>query len=68
EELLGYRLATIHNLRFILRLMEDMRGAIIAGAFPQFKDDFLAGYKTVDDEIRTTQKAKWLRAQRAKSY
>ncbi len=64
EELLGYRLATIHNLSFILKLMDRMRQAIIEGTFPQFKEDFLAGYQTVDEETRVTQKAKWITAQR----
>ena len=64
EELLGYRLATIHNLRFILKLMDQMRVAIIEGTFPQFKENFLAGYQTVDEETRVTQKAKWITAQR----
>ena len=31
RELLAYRLATIHNLRFVLRLMEEMRAAIAEG-------------------------------------
>jgi queuine tRNA-ribosyltransferase len=66
EELLGYRLTTIHNLRFILSLMEQMRSRIIEGTFAEFRDDFMAKYKPVNDEIRTAQKAKWLQAQRAK--
>ncbi len=45
EELLAYRLATIHNLTFILRLMEEMRRAIIEGSFLKFKESFLANYK-----------------------
>ncbi len=65
-ELLGYRLATIHNLRFILKLMDRMRRAIIEGDFPQFKEDFLAGYRTVDEQTRVTQKAKWISTQRKK--
>lgn len=67
EELLGYRLTTIHNLRFILRLMDQVRYAISGGTFLEFKSEFMASYKTVDDEIRTAQKAKWLRSQRRKS-
>ena len=66
EELLGYRLATIHNLRFILKLMEDMRSTIIKGTFLKFKNDFLSRYQTVDEEVRVTQKAKWIAAQREK--
>jgi tRNA-guanine family transglycosylase len=30
-ELSYYRLATIHNLRFVARLMEEIRSAIVAG-------------------------------------
>ena len=32
-ELLYYRLASIHNLRFLIRLMEGARAAILAGTF-----------------------------------
>ncbi|HNS52552.1 MAG TPA: tRNA guanosine(34) transglycosylase Tgt [Anaerolineae bacterium] len=44
EELLGYRLATIHNVRFQERLMEDIRAALGDGSFEQFRSEFLAGY------------------------
>ncbi len=67
EELLGYRLATIHNLRFILKLMEEMRLAIISGTFGQLKTNFMSTYKAVDDEVRTAQKAKWIAAQKERS-
>ena len=67
EELLGYRLATIHNLRFILKLMEEMREAITDGNFHKFKADFLANYQSVDDEVRIAQKQKWLKSQREKA-
>ncbi|PIU57541.1 MAG: tRNA guanosine(34) transglycosylase Tgt, partial [Chloroflexi bacterium CG07_land_8_20_14_0_80_51_10] len=67
EELLGYRLATIHNLRFILKLMEEMREAITDGIFHKFKTDFLANYQSVDDEARIAQKQKWLKSQREKA-
>ncbi len=39
-----YSLAGIHNLRFIVRLTEDIRAAIIGDYFPEFKRDFLAKY------------------------
>ncbi len=64
KELLAYRLATIHNLAFILRLMEDIRRAIIEGHLAQFKEDFLANYQPADDETRIAQKEKWIRSQR----
>ncbi len=40
RELLSYRLNTIHNLYYYLRLMTDMRGAIAEGRFDTFKKDF----------------------------
>jgi queuine tRNA-ribosyltransferase len=64
QELLAYRLATIHNLRFMARLMESTRKAIIAGAFECFKNDFLARYKPTDEAVRLAQKQKWLEARR----
>jgi queuine tRNA-ribosyltransferase len=61
KELLGLRLATIHNLRFVLRMMEEMRQAIRMGAFDDYRRKFLAGYKPSDEQRRTQQKSKWLR-------
>jgi len=37
NEILGSRLATYHNLAFYARLMEDIRAAIEANAFPAFR-------------------------------
>jgi len=62
DELLGYRLATIHNLSFICNLMQKIRNAILGGTFSAFKDDFLASYKPTDEEIRLDQKRKWLKS------
>ena len=60
RELAAYRLATIHNLRFILRLMEQSRQAIREGRFADFKKSFLGNYRTTDEEARIAQKQKWL--------
>lgn len=60
EELLAYRLATLHNLYFILSLMDEIRKHILSGEFSSFKRDFLAGYKIVDEYKRIEQKRKWL--------
>ena len=60
EELLGYRLATIHNLRFITRLMQKIEEAIRQDAFTAFKNDFLGQYQVTDEEVRLAQKQKWL--------
>lgn len=65
EELLAYRLATIHNLRFMQRLMERIRAAIVDGSFAALKADFLAGYAVVREEIRAEQRAKWLKRKSA---
>jgi queuine tRNA-ribosyltransferase len=62
EELLGYRLLTIHNLRFISNFMRKMRNAILDGTFDSFRDGFLAGYKTTDEQVRLSQKQKWLKS------
>jgi len=45
EETLGYRLTTIHNLHFILRLIKGIRRSILEDHFPQFKAAFLANYR-----------------------
>ncbi len=60
KELLAYRLATIHNLRFIMRLMERIRQAIVKGRFDDFQRDFLSTYQTTDEEVRLVQKQRWL--------
>jgi len=62
EELLAYRLATIHNLSFITNLMGEIRSAILNGTFSSFKDSFLAGYRPTDEQIRLDQKQKWLKS------
>jgi queuine tRNA-ribosyltransferase len=45
RELTGYRLATLHNVRWTIRLMETVRGCILAGTFDEFALEFLAGFK-----------------------
>jgi queuine tRNA-ribosyltransferase len=60
EELLAYTLATIHNLTFLQDFMAEIRGSISRGDFKDFKDGFLAGYQTTDENVRMAQKQKWL--------
>jgi queuine tRNA-ribosyltransferase len=60
KELLAYRLATIHNLRFVMRLMTQIRQAVLEGRFAGFQRDFLANYRTTDEEVRLAQKQQWL--------
>jgi queuine tRNA-ribosyltransferase len=40
RELLAYRLNTIHNLWYFLELMRELRRAIAAGTFAEFRADF----------------------------
>jgi queuine tRNA-ribosyltransferase len=64
DELLGYRLATIHNVRYLVRLVERMRAAIAAGAFDDFAEEFLGRYRVTNEAVRTEQKERWLQRQR----
>lgn len=66
QEWLAYRLATIHNLYFMSSLMTRIREAILDGTFRSFRDNFLAGYQPAGDEVRLTQRGKWLEAQSRK--
>ena len=59
KELLGYRLATIHNLRYIMCLMEQIRNHIDAGTFDRFKQEFLMTYQPTNEHVRIEQKKKW---------
>jgi queuine tRNA-ribosyltransferase len=43
-ELTGMTLATIHNLRFVVRLVDQMRAAITAGCFDEFQSQTLSRY------------------------
>ncbi len=64
DELLVYRLATIHNVRFMMRLMEKIRQTIKDNAFADFKKEFLASYRVTNEELRIAQKERWLSAAR----
>lgn len=48
EEILGLRLITLHNLHFYLNLMSRARSEIERGTFDQFRETFVAEYKTRD--------------------
>ncbi len=56
KEMLGLRLATIHNLRFMLRLIGEIRQSILNGEFAAFKQDFLGRYRIVPHAVRAEQK------------
>ena len=62
KEILGLRLASMHNLRFILRLMEDIRQAVAEGEFEAFRREFLAAFTPTDEGARRSNKEAWMRA------
>ena len=45
DEILGGKLLSIHNIRFLTRLMEDIRQAIMEDRFGDFYREFTARYK-----------------------
>ena len=67
EEQLYYRLGTIHNLRFMLRLAGELRASIIAGTYPAFRDAFLARYVPASEQVREAQREKWKAARLQKA-
>jgi queuine tRNA-ribosyltransferase len=50
EEMLGLRLVSIHNIRFLIRLGEEARGAILAGTFDRWSREWLERYHQRGDE------------------
>lgn len=48
-EILGARLMTIHNLRFLVRLMENVREAIKEDRLTEFRDEFYKKYGYIKD-------------------
>ena len=59
KELLAYRLASVHNLRFVVRLAEEMRTAILRGEFSEYRLGFLRRFRPTDENTRVEQKRKW---------
>jgi queuine tRNA-ribosyltransferase len=47
QEMLGLRLASVHNLRFLARQMESIRSSLLEGAFAPRMRSFLETYKPV---------------------
>jgi queuine tRNA-ribosyltransferase len=56
NEILGLRLATLHNLRFMLRLMANIRQSVLDGTFAAYKKAFLADYRIVPEQVRQAQR------------
>ncbi|MCX7824936.1 MAG: tRNA guanosine(34) transglycosylase Tgt [Verrucomicrobiae bacterium] len=49
-EILGLRLLTWHNLHVYLQLMRDVRAAIAAGTFADFRHEFVTNYRVNNPE------------------
>ena len=52
KEINAATLATIHNERFIVRLIDQMRAALIAGYYPEMKAEFMGRYKHLSGQAR----------------
>jgi queuine tRNA-ribosyltransferase len=51
DELLAYRLLTMHNVRFFIRLMESMQTAVAGGSFAAFRARFFHRYRVSSREV-----------------
>jgi queuine tRNA-ribosyltransferase len=67
-EILGLHLATIHNLHFALRLMQETRTHIAAGTFTAFRRQFLAEYRLPDQATRHAQRVRYSQRLREKGH
>ncbi len=45
EETFGSRLLSIHNIRFLIRMMEEIRGSIEEDRFLEYKANFISEYR-----------------------
>lgn len=55
KEYLAYRLASIHNLRFLMRTMGDLRKAIQRGLVKEYREQFWENYQPADQSARSNQ-------------
>ena len=49
EEILGLRLVSLHNIRFLIRIAELARAAILEGRFARWRNHWLAEYHQTDE-------------------
>lgn len=54
EEILGMRLLSLHNLRFLVRIAERARAAIVEGRLASWSEDWLYRYRGSRSTERTT--------------
>jgi queuine tRNA-ribosyltransferase len=67
EEMLAYRLASLHNVRWTIKLVEEMRERILRGTFASYRNEFLARYRPTDSSVREQQRARWQETRRRKA-
>jgi queuine tRNA-ribosyltransferase len=52
EEILGLRLASIHNVYFLVEMLRQARQAIFEERFEEFRLNFLANFRIIPHEVR----------------
>ena len=50
QETLGQRLLSVHNLRFLIRIMENIRKSIKEDRFLEYKKEFMNNYQVIKNE------------------
>jgi queuine tRNA-ribosyltransferase len=58
KEITGLRLATIHNVRYMIRLMGEIREAIREHRYEEFRATFLENYAITNQTVRHEQRRK----------
>ncbi|GIV76019.1 MAG: queuine tRNA-ribosyltransferase [Litorilinea sp.] len=63
-EISALRLGTIHNVYFLMELMRQIRAAIAAGTFADFRAAFLERYQISNQQVRHEQRQRRIQAMR----
>lgn len=66
-EITALRLGTIHNVHFMLNLMQQIRDSLAQGRFADFRSQFLACYQISNQEVRHEQLQKRRESKREKA-
>lgn len=59
-EISALRLGTIHNVRFMMSLMETIRNTISSGTFDDFRTQFLARFQISNQRVRHEQRQRFM--------
>jgi len=59
REIFGLRLASIHNVRFMLRTMGEIRQSILDGTFAALREEFLSEYRIIPHAAREAERARY---------